>query len=256
MQERALQEGIEVEPDDAAVDEDLFNFDELMDESELTLVQLDGLDDVLGADEPPPPATPVRPARPAGPASVMRSRPAGTSRVASAPTSQHAFASKIPASSPDLEPAPERPPTGGGMPRGEARLVLALAALFNVLLIVFAWRSLSSVQALVLQMGDRVIETTDRIRAETAERAEELARSALPVVAPRPEGFATLDNARAAMEHGEFERARAMLYALLAVADRIEPSARRDIEARASFLIADSYRLQADSVPPSAGVER
>jgi hypothetical protein len=255
MQDRALQEGIEVEPDDAAFDEDLFNFDELMDDSEPTLVQID---DVLGADDPPAPATPVRPPPPGGAASVMRSRPAepATAPAQAARTSQHAFKAEVSAEPSDADPAPSRAPKGGGMPRGEARLVLALAALFNVVLMAFAWRSISSVQALVVQMGDRVIETTDQIRAETAERAEELARSALPVVAPRPEGLATLDNARAAMERGEFERARAMLYALLAVADRIEPSARRDIEARASFLIADSYRLQADFVPPPAEDER
>ncbi|HVS08618.1 MAG TPA: hypothetical protein VMS76_01995 [Planctomycetota bacterium] len=254
MQDRALQEGLEVEPDDSAFDEDLFNFDELMDDSETALVQLD---DGLGADDPPAPATPVRPPPAGGAASVMRSRPA---EPATAPqparTSQHAFRAEVPAEPSDAAPAQTHSPKGGGLLRGEARLVLALAALFNVVLMAFAWRSISSVQALVVQMGDRVIQTTDQIRAETAERAEELARSALPVVAPRPEGLATLDNARAAMERGEFERARAMLYALLAVADRIEPSARRDIEARASFLIADSYRLQAEFVPPASEVER
>ena len=39
-----------------------------------------------------------------------------------------------------------------------------------------------------------------------------------------------------------------MLYGLLAVIDRIEPPAREELEAQAGFLIADSYRIEADSL--------
>jgi hypothetical protein len=39
-----------------------------------------------------------------------------------------------------------------------------------------------------------------------------------------------------------------MLQGLLAVIDRVEPPAREEIEAQAGFLIADSYRLEADAL--------
>jgi hypothetical protein len=61
----------------------------------------------------------------------------------------------------------------------------------------------------------------------------------------KPEGLRTLELARARLDRGEWERARTMLYSQLAVIDGISEPARSDIEARADFLIAESFRLQA-----------
>jgi hypothetical protein len=43
-----------------------------------------------------------------------------------------------------------------------------------------------------------------------------------------------------------------MLHGLLAVIDRVQQPARGEIEARASFLVADSYRLEGDALAKAA----
>lgn len=55
----------------------------------------------------------------------------------------------------------------------------------------------------------------------------------------------TLSLAAQEVKDGEFVAARKRLYRLLALADRIDASLRDDVEARARFLIAQSYEAQA-----------
>jgi hypothetical protein len=69
-----------------------------------------------------------------------------------------------------------------------------------------------------------------------------------PLSDAKPEGYRTLELARARLDRGEWERARTMLMSQLAVIDGISEPARSDIEARADFMIAESYRLQAASI--------
>jgi hypothetical protein len=44
-----------------------------------------------------------------------------------------------------------------------------------------------------------------------------------------------------------------MLFGLLSVIDRIEQPARSEVEAQAGFLIADSYRIEAQASPIGGG---
>ena len=53
--------------------------------------------------------------------------------------------------------------------------------------------------------------------------------------------------ARQEIESGRFGAARQRLQRLLAVVDRVEASVRPDVEAEAAFLVADSYRAQAEA---------
>ncbi|MEO0650269.1 MAG: hypothetical protein AAFZ65_06290, partial [Planctomycetota bacterium] len=55
----------------------------------------------------------------------------------------------------------------------------------------------------------------------------------------------TFDRVRRALDAGDFPSARRQLYAALATADRLEEAQRTSLEAEASFLLADTYRLEA-----------
>ena len=79
-----------------------------------------------------------------------------------------------------------------------------------------------------------------------------LGRGLPHLAASRDEAWAALDDAERALEAGEFVPARRALYGLLTVLDRVEIAERPDIEARAGFLIAESYRLQALSLGDTA----
>ncbi len=73
----------------------------------------------------------------------------------------------------------------------------------------------------------------------------EHAHSQASPLAPHEE--TTLLLARQEIDDGEHVQARKRLYRLLAVADRIDADLRKDIEARAMYLVGDSYRRQADA---------
>jgi hypothetical protein len=59
--------------------------------------------------------------------------------------------------------------------------------------------------------------------------------------------LSALRMAREEIQAGEYADARRRLARLLAVADRIEAEEREEIEAQASFLIASTYRKQAEA---------
>ncbi len=73
----------------------------------------------------------------------------------------------------------------------------------------------------------------------------EHAHSPASPLAPHEE--TTLLLARQEIDDGEHVQARKRLYRLLAVADRIDAELRKNIEARAMYLVGDSYRRQADT---------
>ena len=58
--------------------------------------------------------------------------------------------------------------------------------------------------------------------------------------------------AQRAIERGEFQVAREMLYGLLSIIDRVDDRARYDVEARAAFLIGDAFRFEADALALAA----
>ena len=88
--------------------------------------------------------------------------------------------------------------------------------------------------------------------AQGERHGEALGRGLPHLAASRDEARASLDDAERTLAAGEFVAARRELYGLLTVLDRGELAERPDIEARAGFLIAESYRLQALSLGDTA----
>ncbi len=160
---------------------------------------------------------------------------------------------------PKTEPAPATSLTGTPQvvlaPAGTRFSMTPLAAgLFgaliaaNVALMLFAWNSVSATRDLVLDVAHDVREASADLREESSQRSAAAAKASQPAFGALPEGYRTLELARERIAQGEHARARRMLYGLLAVIDRIEPPAREELEAQAGFLIADSYRIEADSL--------
>jgi hypothetical protein len=130
-------------------------------------------------------------------------------------------------------------------------LVAALVggvALLNITLIAFAWHSVNATRQVVLDVASDVREASSDLRSESERRTEFAARAGEPVFGALPEGFRTLDIARQMITRGEHVRARRLLHGLLAVVDRVQQPARAELEARAAFLIADSFRIEADAL--------
>ncbi len=262
-------------PPPAETDEDLFNFDELLGATKQKEALNKELDDVLEAVEsarldvaqsvsngaaPAAPAasatpaaanTPPSPAQPApllkhvtpvGAAKTSAAASASTSPSAGAPLSSASNAATVVHQKLSMSPL--------------AAVLLAAIVLVNVTLMLFAWNSVQSVKQLVLDVSHDVADTTNELRAESTRRNRSTALESEPVFGALPEGYRTLEIAKQRMERGEHARARRMLYGLLSVVDRIEQPARAEVEAQASFLIADSYRLEADAGGPLEGSAR
>ncbi|MCC6408129.1 MAG: hypothetical protein IT453_13285 [Planctomycetes bacterium] len=133
---------------------------------------------------------------------------------------------------------------------------LALFAIANLALIGLTWKSMSTLQqSLGTRTGGSVAideggepDAPNGHRNSPSTHAAAVEYPRIPAqLDVRPEGEETLEAAHEAIERGDFERARRLLYGLLAVADRWEPTRRDDLEARATFTIADSFRLQAEA---------
>ncbi len=140
--------------------------------------------------------------------------------------------------------------------QGPSPLALAGAAalvLTNVLGLFFLWRTTQSYQNGVQAMHEKLVETlrhqTELQSQETPPAGKTPAGGAATRTPASLEAFelVTLQMAREEIQAGEYAEARRRLSRLLAVADRIEAEAREDIEAQASFLIASTYRKQAEA---------
>jgi hypothetical protein len=131
--------------------------------------------------------------------------------------------------------------------RGPAPLTLVgIGALLltNVLGLVFLWHTSDSLQAGVQAMNQRMVESLRRQSAQLVqpEPAPRPAAAGPAAQAPVPlEAFekTALQMAREEIQAGEYAAARRRLSRLLATADRIE--------AEASFLLASTYRKQAEA---------
>ncbi|MBI5432654.1 MAG: hypothetical protein HZA52_07480 [Planctomycetes bacterium] len=136
---------------------------------------------------------------------------------------------------------------------------LSLFAIANLALIGLTWKSMSTLQQSLGTRASGGSVATDEPhgpRTDPTSAAPTVEYARIPAqLDVRPEGEETLDAAHEAMDRGDFERARRLLYGLLAVADRWEPTRRDDLEARAAFTIADSFRLQAEALVASGAAE-
>ncbi|MBK7642510.1 MAG: hypothetical protein IPJ19_05590 [Planctomycetes bacterium] len=132
---------------------------------------------------------------------------------------------------------------------------IALVVLTNILGVLFLWRSSESFHEGVQAMSQQIAESMRRQalmqpppEPEPAHTNQDGKSPALHAPVPL-EAFekVALQLAREEIQAGEYAAARRRLARLLAVADRIEAESREDIEAEASFLLANTYRQQAEA---------
>jgi hypothetical protein len=221
-------------PPPEETDEDLFDFDELAKASTQAAAEMrKELDQALSEVElakqevaplvaAPQPARPTPPRPPPAP----QARPAPSAAAEPGPTVLHQKLSLSPL----------------------AGALLAAVVGANLVLMLFAWRSVNATRQLVVDVAGEMRDTTTDLRDESTRRSELSALESEPVFGALPEGYRTLQIARERIQRGEHARARRMLYGLLAVIDRLEQPARGEVEAQASFLVADSLRLEADAL--------
>lgn len=236
--------------------EDLFSFDELLDVQAqigdasaiapgtghgpaFANLDEDAMSAVLGPDPTKVAPTPT-----------ATSTPTETKRATPAPTAAPAPAQSEPAVA-VAAAAPTAPTRKSKHRKGSPLLIGALAvfALANLALVGLTWKSMSTLQqSLGSQPGSSGVHEGGATAANTTTPPPVVVHDRIPSqLDVRPEGEETLDAAHEAIERGDFAGARRMLWGLLAVADRWAPSRRDDLEARATFTIADSYRLEADT---------
>jgi len=217
-------------------DEDLFNFDELLGAKKQAEALNNELDAVLDAVESAKGQVAATVAAPA---------------AAAAPT-----AAPLPVSAAPVAAGPAPAVVAPGQTVIHQKLsmsplaaaLLAAVVLVNLVLMFVAWRSVATVKQFVLDVGHDVADTTSELKAESTHRSREAAFESQPVFGALPEGYRTLEIAKERMQRGEHARARRMLYGLLSVIDRIDQPARGEVEAQAGFLIADSYRIEAEAL--------
>lgn len=148
---------------------------------------------------------------------------------------------------------------GWRMPSPAVLVVVGLLLLSNTGGLLFLWHTSHSFQNGVSAMNQQLVSTVQALRAETLAQnlqpapangaasagSEDAHRHAsVPL-----EAFerTSLSLAREEIQEGEYAAARRRLARLLAVADRIEAGQREEIEAQAAFLLAGTYRKQAEA---------
>lgn len=159
-----------------------------------------------------------------------------------------------------VEPKPDAerfasllPGQGVAAPPRRAWWPTAAVLAANLALLLFAWSASRSLQAGLRDVRDELDEVrtgaptaSDARTAVGAESAPTASRNA-PEAAPLPAfDQIALEIAERELERGLYPAARRRLHAVLALADRIDPDRRHDVEARMNYLIADSYRAEAE----------
>lgn len=132
-------------------------------------------------------------------------------------------------------------------------IVLAACLVLNLVLVGVCWRSLRSVQGVVVDVGHQVLATAGELRAE-AQRDPRPAKAAAPIPEGSivPQGMEAVERAAREIEQGHFYRARQQLYTLLSNIDRVEAAHRAQVELHARFQVAESWRRQGSDNAASA----
>ncbi len=129
---------------------------------------------------------------------------------------------------------------------------LLLATLVNVALVGIVWRSMSSMDSALKEVGERAGRVDEH--TDPAPPVQPSTWKDLSSLAPKSdEGELALATAAAEIARGEYESARARLYSVLSVIDRFDAKVRSNLASRAQVLAADSFREQADRVEREAG---
>jgi len=137
--------------------------------------------------------------------------------------------------------APGQPPASTGMSRGILLLIVGAMAM-NGMVALLMLRSTSQVQNSIQREVGNITDAARTLRDETIQR---IPGEAVPIAAPNPDNHPTFDLVRDDIAQGEYSRARQRLYSLLSIVDRLDPSEREAIEARANYLMAQALHLEA-----------
>jgi hypothetical protein len=223
-------------PEAAARGDELFQFDEPEAAGPAPALPAGG----TGEGPAPPDMTPEGPATPEG-----GLRPMGLVDDTALAPEPHA-----------AEPEPRSGGTSA-LPPVVVPLLLVMASA-NLILVGLTWQSLRRPPAAAPLSHASATAAPGGAEHGAAAAAADGHGGALPGELPRRLGsrdnaHAILADAERTLAAGEFVEARRALYALLAVLDRLELGERADVEARAGYLIAETYRRQAQSLGPAGG---
>jgi hypothetical protein len=146
--------------------------------------------------------------------------------------------------------APERAQADLAPPQISPLMIAVLGAVgaVNLLIVGLVWSSMSAIRTSFDELHTRAAMQVDALRAPAQSSAPVHKATIASALDRRPEGEETLERARRAIERGDFEGARRTLYELLSIVDRWPDELRDDLEARASFMLGDTYRLAADAL--------
>jgi hypothetical protein len=236
------------------LDEDLFNFDEVaggdvfddeddtdLDEIFATFQAEDDDETEIGV-EPPPPAEPAAADPPAPEPSTppLMSEPVAATATAPAP----AAASAAPAPAAPVPVAPVAGAISVGVPRTMIWLFVALTSV-NALLAIVTLSIAGSMSSGVQEMTSEVSNSVDSFVTKAVNELDAYQGQAAPVTPTDPANHEAFETAETMIAEARYGDARRVLYALLAVVDRMDPVQRRAVEARANYLIADAYQREA-----------
>lgn len=169
-------------------------------------------------------------------------------------------ASLTPAPKPSPTPAPTPAPTpiaaapaaaattvavGGGLPRPvwiAGLALLGLNALGLGLSLLRQERSAGELEAARL----RLEQAAAGVGAGLREEIQRFERGTAQAASAALESGVSLGHVERSLADRDFSLARRQLYALLSTIDRLAPDRRAALEARANFMLADSYRLEGE----------
>ena len=212
-------------------------------------------------------AATAKPAAASSPSAPAAPAPTATTDDVAAVAKAAALVDHLERVAPELLEAPvargTSAPTAGTRRDPRVLALVGLALGVNLCLAVLAWRATDSVGAGVQDMREELARNAERI-AQQNERIAELARqraAAAPTVATTGTQTSALDNVAPALEAyedtalrlaqreielGRHNDARVRLQRLLARIDAVDAARRAEVEAQASFLVAQSLQAQAD----------
>ena len=243
---------------DFDLDEDLFNFDEVL-EGGPALVDSTDLDEIFASlDEPADeelPAPEPAPEPEPEPAAAAEPEPAAAPAPAPAP------AEAAPAPAPVAAAAPAEvagtvvagapPPTVVMQPVPQSGvsksvlLVIGAATLANSMVAFVAMRSNDSIREDVREGMERVTTAAEEMSGKALEEFQKFNGTQIPMILPDPDNAPVFETAREEIQSGRYAEARQRLYAFLAIIDRHDAEEATRLEEKANFLIAEANHLEA-----------
>lgn len=241
-----------VPPDAFDEDEDLFNFAELTDDGTVGTSDAIDIDEFLAAVETDDAPAQAQDAMDAA-LDLPELDPSGDLLEPGAPLPSGSRA----AGAPTLEGVDAdfggHPAGAGGnvvytTSRGVPKVIWIGAgalAVLNLLAVLVAWQGQQSNNSKLNEVRDELSEVARDVRDDVERQVQNIQRATTPLVVPAGLPAGSFERIDEALVRRDFAAARRMLYQALSLADALDDAAREDLEAQASFLLADTFRLEA-----------